>query len=80
VLRCSALPAGEIDRRYGGGFFFYPDGAGGGVKVFEARRNSAIMCDGSVMVHGTDPFVPPGAVSSLPPMIDKDKKSQLVFE
>ncbi len=61
-------------------------GPAGPVEVFEPRRNSAIMCDGSVMVHGTDPFAPvhtplsPDETQAAPklPLISKDAVSELV--
>ncbi len=49
--------------------------------MFEARRNHAIMCDGSVMPHGTDLFTVPDEHGHSPelPLINKDDKTELVF-
>ena len=75
----SSLPTGQFQEKYGGGFFFYPHGPGGDAEVFEARRNSAIMCDGSGMVHGTDSFHVGGASGDTLPTIDKNLKTELQF-
>ena len=60
----------------GGGFFYYPEGPGGPVKVFDATRRAGIILDGSKQVHGTDAFRPDDTDI---PVLDRAEKNALVF-
>ncbi|KNC47277.1 uncharacterized protein AMSG_03707 [Thecamonas trahens ATCC 50062] len=60
----------------GGAFFYYPEGPGGKVKVFNATRNAGIILDGSKQVHGTDAFRP--TATDLP-ILKRADANKLVF-
>lgn len=66
-------PANKVN---GGAFFYYPEGPGGKVSMFESVRNNAILLDGSQLVHGTDPFRP---LERDVLMLDRSAKNELVF-
>ncbi len=40
-----------------GGFFFYPNGTAHPPEVVPAKHNSALICDGTEMIHGTETYV-----------------------
>jgi hypothetical protein len=53
-----------------GGFYFFPNGTGAPYQVQDASRNTAIICDGTRMVHGTQTF----QKEVVPPPLRKDSK------
>ena len=53
-----------------GGFYFFPNGTGGSYLVHDAVKNSAVVCDGTRMVHGTQTF----QKEVTPPPLKKDSK------
>jgi len=65
------------DTSNGGGFFFYPKGNDEDPVLYPARFNNAIVVDGAVVVHGTEPFRP--HLSDSLPFIDKSFKHELTY-
>ena len=58
-----------------GAFFFYPNGTEGPAEVIPPTFNTAIVLDGSVIVHGVDTFRP----WQKPPRIHASDKNELVY-
>jgi hypothetical protein len=58
-----------------GSFFFYPNGTEGGAVVIPPEFNTALVLDGSVIVHGVDIFRP----WQKPPMINPTSKNDLRY-
>ena len=61
----------------GGTFFYYPNGVRKPERDFPARTANAIICDGSIVVHGTDPFKPNEKDIQY---LRKEDKNALVFK
>ncbi len=58
-----------------GSFYFYPNGTEGPASVIPPTFNTAIVLDGSVIVHGVDTFRP----WQKPPRIHASDKNELVY-
>jgi hypothetical protein len=58
-----------------GGFYFYPNGTEGGAEVIPPEFNTALILDGSVIVHGVDVFRP----WQRPPKINSTSKTDLRY-
>jgi len=69
-LRKTLVPA-----RDKGGFLFFPNGTQEGVVIVPAQFNTAIIVDGSEVVHATESYKP----DSAPPIYDKSAKNELKF-
>ena len=65
----------EADRRRGG-FYMYANGTHNAPRVTPAAHNSAIICDGSEMVHGTQTYV----AEAVPPPITKDALFEMAYD
>lgn len=59
---------GRLDVPITGGFFLYANGTQNPAVVVPAKHNTAIICDGTTMPHGTQTYLPD---APLPP-ITKD--------
>lgn len=59
----------------GGGFFFYPNGTEGPAQVVPPEFNTALVLDGSVIVHGVDIYKP----GSKPPFLVPTNKNELRY-
>jgi len=67
----------ETAAQAGGAFFYYPDGPRFEPKVFDPVFNSAIVVDGSIVIHGTTTYTRvPGGGRDFP-TLDKDTKYEL---
>ena len=58
-----------------GGFFMYPEGTAQDPFIVPAAPNSAVVCDGTTMVHGTQTYVP----LDPPPPLTKDDQHVLLY-
>ena len=58
-----------------GGFFMYPEGTAQDPFIVPAAPNTAVVCDGTTMVHGTETYVP----LDPPPPLTKDELHILLY-
>ena len=63
-------------KQKGGAFFYHKNGVNEAADVFLARTNAAIICDGSLVVHGSEPFLP---YEKDIQFMKKEDENELVF-